>query len=89
MGFSDEFLQQMEPRMQRAFEAMRELEKGAIANPDEGRMVGHYWLRNPKMAPNAFLMQKIEKTLDSICAFADKIISGKVGVLFFGNCSLT
>ncbi|ONK74179.1 uncharacterized protein A4U43_C03F3620 [Asparagus officinalis] len=78
IGFSDEFLQQMEPRMQRAFEAMRELEKGAIANPDEGRMVGHYWLRNPKMAPNAFLMQQIEKTLDSICAFADKIISGEI-----------
>ena len=31
---------------------MDALEKGAIANPDEDRMVGHYWLRAaPHMAP--------------------------------------
>ncbi|KAF0918446.1 hypothetical protein E2562_024231 [Oryza meyeriana var. granulata] len=34
-----------------AFAAMGELEKGAITNPDEGRMVGHYWLRDPGLAP--------------------------------------
>ena len=28
-----------------------DLEKGAIANPDENRMVGHYWLRAPERAP--------------------------------------
>ena len=27
------------------------LEKGAIANADEKRMVGHYWLRAPELAP--------------------------------------
>jgi glucose-6-phosphate isomerase len=37
--------------MQRAFKAMSELEKGAIANPDENRRDGHYWLRNPALAP--------------------------------------
>jgi len=30
---------------------MEALEGGAIANPDEGRMVGHYWLRAPERAP--------------------------------------
>ena len=30
---------------------MDALEKGAIANPDENRMVGHYWLRDPELAP--------------------------------------
>jgi glucose-6-phosphate isomerase len=30
---------------------MAKLEKGAIANPDEKRMVGHYWLRAPQLAP--------------------------------------
>lgn len=34
-----------------AFEAMRALEAGAVANPDEGRRVGHYWLRAPDLAP--------------------------------------
>lgn len=78
MGFTEEFLRRMEPRMQRAFAAMRELEKGAIANPDEGRMVGHYWLRDPGLAPNSFLRTKIETTLDRILAFSQDVVSGKV-----------
>ncbi|XP_006660715.1 glucose-6-phosphate isomerase 1, chloroplastic-like [Oryza brachyantha] len=78
MGFTEEFLHRMEPRMQQAFTAMRELEKGAIANPDEGRMVGHYWLRDPGLAPNSFLRTKIETTLDRILAFSHDIISGKI-----------
>lgn len=82
MGFTDDFLQQMEPRMQRAFADMRELEKGAIANPDEGRMVGHYWLRDPALAPNSFLRNKIETALDSILAFSQDVVSGKVAATF-------
>ncbi|KAM3275879.1 hypothetical protein ACQJBY_044329 [Aegilops geniculata] len=78
MGFTDDFLLQMEPLMQRAFVAMGELEKGAIANPDEGRMVGHYWLRDPGLAPNSFLRTKIEKTVDHILAFSQDIVSGKI-----------
>ncbi|KAL1539205.1 glucose-6-phosphate isomerase [Salvia divinorum] len=78
VGFTDEFLREMEPRLQKAFTDMEELEKGAIANPDEGRMVGHYWLRNPKLAPKAILTQQIETTLESICDFADVVISGKI-----------
>ena len=49
--FEDGWLGQMEPAMQRAYQAMDELERGAIANPDENRMVGHYWLRAPELAP--------------------------------------
>ena len=30
-------------------QAMLDLESGAIANPTEGRQVGHYWLRNPSL----------------------------------------
>lgn len=39
-------------RWQKAFTFLDELEGGAIANPDEGRQVGHYWLRNPSIAPS-------------------------------------
>ncbi|KAL8030232.1 hypothetical protein ABFX02_14G273300 [Erythranthe guttata] len=78
VGFTDEFLQEMEPRLQKAFKDMEELEKGAIANPDESRMVGHYWLRNPKLAPKAVLTQQIETTLDKISEFATHVISGKI-----------
>jgi glucose-6-phosphate isomerase len=78
MAFTADFLQRMEPLMQRAFVAMGELEKGAIANPDEGRMVGHYWLRDPGLAPNSFLRTKIENTVDHILAFSQDVVSGKV-----------
>ncbi|KAJ9545523.1 hypothetical protein OSB04_025230 [Centaurea solstitialis] len=78
VGFTDEFVKEMEPRFMKAFKAMEDLEKGAIANPDEGRMVGHYWLRNPKLSPNSFLRLQIENTLESICAFADEIVQGKI-----------
>ena len=51
MRFADDFFEKMRARMEKAFSAMRELEAGAIANPDEKRMVGHYWLREAKLAP--------------------------------------
>ncbi|MBA0747303.1 hypothetical protein Gogos_004226 [Gossypium gossypioides] len=81
IGFSDEFVSEMEPRFQAAFKAMEELERGAIANPDEGRMVGHYWLRNAKLAPNPFLQVQIDKTLAAVCDFADAVISCRLNHL--------
>ncbi|CAN1340870.1 Glucose-6-phosphate isomerase 1, chloroplastic [Linum perenne] len=78
IGFTDDFYREMEPRFQQAFDSMRDLEKGSIANPDEGRMVGHYWLRDSKLTPTPFLKTQIETTLDLICSFADQIVSGKV-----------
>ena len=45
MNFDPGFLERMEPAIQTAYRAMDDLEDGAIANPDENRMVGHYWLR--------------------------------------------
>ncbi|KAJ4845922.1 glucose-6-phosphate isomerase [Turnera subulata] len=78
VGFTDEFLAEMEPRLQKAFRDMVELEKGAIANPDEGRMVGHYWLRNSGLAPNPFLKTQIDNTLNAVCDFADQVVSGKI-----------
>ncbi|KAF8024785.1 hypothetical protein BT93_F1843 [Corymbia citriodora subsp. variegata] len=78
MGFTDEFVAEMEPRFQAAFKAMEELENGAIANPDEGRMVGHYWLRKAELAPTRFLKAQIESTLDAVCNFAADVVSGKI-----------
>jgi glucose-6-phosphate isomerase len=40
------------PLFNKALEAMGALEKGAIANPDENRQVGHYCLRDPGLAPS-------------------------------------
>jgi len=78
VNFPDDFFAQMEPHMQKSFAAMAELEKGAIANPDEKRMVGHYWLRNAALAPQAELRTAIEETLAAIKAFATEVHSGKI-----------
>ncbi len=57
---------------------MRNLESGKIANPDEGRMVGHYWLRAPETAPNKELSNAITQTLSSIKQFALDIHNSKI-----------
>ena len=76
--FPEDFLAQMEPAMQRAYAEMAELEKGAIANADEKRMVGHYWLRAPQLAPTAELREEITSTLAAIKDFAAKVHRGEV-----------
>src|SRR5262245_42556483 len=59
MRFEDGFIERMAAPMQRAFEAMAALEYGAIANADENRMVGHYWLRAPELAPTSAIATEI------------------------------
>lgn len=76
MRFGDDFLSKMEPLAQRAIDQMKELEGGAIANPDEKRMVGHYWLRAPHLAPTSGLREEIQSTLMSIKEFAAEIHHG-------------
>lgn len=71
--FEPVFLKRMEPAMQKAYEKMEELEGGAIANPDEDRMVGHYWLRAPGLAPEHDLIKAIHDTIDDVKAFAAKV----------------
>ena len=78
MKFPDDFFGKMRSKIDRAFAAMRELEAGALANPDEKRMVGHYWLRNPALAPNKQLRADIEETNKRIKKFATDVHSGKV-----------
>jgi glucose-6-phosphate isomerase len=49
-----------------AIAAMAALEAGAIANPDEGRRVGHYWLRDPDSAPTAEITTNIKASWKAI-----------------------
>lgn len=77
MKFPDDFFARMEPAVQKALDAMEHLEQGAIANPDENRMVGHYWLRAPELAPAPDLRTAIEETVQNIIAFTTAIHDGK------------
>lgn len=78
MRFPEGFFEKMRPKVEKAFAAMRELEGGAIANPDENRMVGHYWLRNPALAPNDEVRAEIVTTRDRILKFASDIHVGRI-----------
>ena len=54
------------------------MENGAIANPDENRMVGHYWLRYPEIAPNEELRNAISETLEKVKQLANAVHSGSL-----------
>ena len=78
MHFNDSFLASMELAVQHAFADMNALEAGAIANPDEKRMVGHYWLRAPQLAPTKEIAQEIEAAVKFIKKFAAGVHAGKI-----------
>ncbi|URD49883.1 glucose-6-phosphate isomerase [Chroococcidiopsis sp. CCNUC1] len=78
MRFDDAFVEGLQPKLEKAFQDMAALEGGAIANPDENRMVGHYWLRDPDLAPTPEIKQEIVESVDQIETFARKIHSGAI-----------
>jgi glucose-6-phosphate isomerase len=77
-GLDDAALSAAAPALARAFDQMAALERGALANPDEGRMVGHYWLRAPALAPTPELRREIEETGRALKAFAAEVHAGRV-----------
>jgi glucose-6-phosphate isomerase len=78
MNFPDTFFAEMSERMAKAYKAMGELEGGAIANPDEKRMVGHYWLRDAALAPTPELGEEIRSCLANMLEFAGDVHAGTV-----------
>ncbi|HVY45212.1 MAG TPA: glucose-6-phosphate isomerase [Minicystis sp.] len=76
--FDDAFVAEMKPRLVAALASMKELEAGAIANPDEKRRVGHYWLRAPDLAPDAETRAAVETALARVLSFADAVHAGRV-----------
>src|SRR5262245_44794305 len=73
IDFPPDFFSRAQGPIQSAFKEMAELEKGAIANQDEKRMVGHYWLRSPVLAPSADIRKEIEETVAHIKSFTSSI----------------
>ncbi len=73
MGFGEDFLLTMDAPARKALAAMAELEAGTEANPDERRMVGHYWLRKPDLAPAKDLTDAIVSTNAAIRSFAAEV----------------
>lgn len=78
LGLKDGDIESFESKFATAFEAMDALEKGAIANPDEDRMVGHYWLRDADLAPSTELTNEIRSTVERIKTFAAEVHEGRI-----------
>ncbi len=78
INFSADFFNAMAPKISSAFAAMVELEAGAIANPDEKRMVGHYWLRNAELAPTAKEADQVRSDIANAKAFAAEVHAGSI-----------
>ena len=67
MDLDEAWVASMSKAAARAFSEMEALEGGAIANADEKRRVGHYWLRDSKRAPEGALMNAIDTTV-TLCS---------------------
>jgi glucose-6-phosphate isomerase len=76
--FEDDYLARMSGPIGSALAALAALEGGAIANRDENRMVGHYWLRAPELAPTEQLRIAIAEGVASVRAFAGRVHAGAV-----------
>ena len=68
----------LEPALKLALNEMQDLENGAIANPEENRTVGHYWLRNHTLAPSIEIHKQIEDTINSVKSFAATVHRGQL-----------
>lgn len=78
MALSPDVLTGLQQRFEQAFAAMAALEKGSIANPDEQRQVGHYWLRNPSLAPDPAITEELQQQRQAMAAFAQGVLEGSI-----------
>ena len=78
MHLNSSELEALTPRLEDAFKAMDALEEGAIANADEQRQVGHYWLRQPQLAPDQAVGASIADEIDAIDQFGKAILAGSI-----------
>lgn len=78
MGLDGAWLDAMEEKAQAAQAAMQRLDAGAVVNVDEGRMVGHYWLRAPELAPTSQLQEQIRACIAKVKDFAGRVHRGEL-----------
>ncbi|MBX3463009.1 MAG: glucose-6-phosphate isomerase [Planctomycetes bacterium] len=68
----------LRPALERALTAMQRLEQGALANADEQRMVGHFWLRAPGLSPSTEVEQAIVGALAEVERLAADVHQGRL-----------
>lgn len=84
LGLPSDLGDQYQDAIDRAVTEMAAVEAGEKVNTDEGRMVGHYWLRNPELAPGD-LGTTISQTQQSIDDFGQDVFAGRfTNILWIG-----
>ena len=78
INFTSNQISSLEKKFINVFSSIKELESGAISNIDEGRQVGHYWLRNPSGAPDSLIKEEISNDIKDISEFVENILGGKI-----------
>lgn len=78
VGFPEDYFVKNQQMIESALLQMKGLEAGDLANPDEGRMVGHYWLRNPELAPTPEIAEAIRSTLQKVKECARQVRDGEL-----------
>ena len=77
VGWPDGYIARQGAACGQALEAIRRLEAGALANADERRRVGHYWLRAPDLAPDAETRASITDGLEAVRRLAADVHEGR------------
>ncbi len=62
---------------------LADLESGEIVNTDEERMVGHYWLRDPELAPAGEIEKNIKLEIQKVIEFCKENKHFK-GMIYLG-----
>lgn len=78
ININPSLIETLSPKISTALKKMQGLEKGEIANPDENRMVGHYWLRNPNLAPTQEIKAAITEAIKDVKDFSKKVHAGNI-----------
>lgn len=77
-GLAEADVEALQAPLGKALAAMQAIESGSLANADEQRMVGHFWLRAPGLAPSPDLEESIVRTIASIDSFVQAVHSGRL-----------
>ncbi len=78
MKINQKEIEDLRPNLEKALDAMADIERGAYANIDENRQVGHYWLRSPDLAVNQDIKNLIEKEIVEIENFSNSVLLGTI-----------
>jgi glucose-6-phosphate isomerase len=77
IGWDAGFFERMSADAARALSEMEKLETGSLANSDEKRRVGHYWLRSPERAPELDIAEAVETSLGAVKNFVARVHDGE------------